>query len=103
MPRNFDRRVEVVAPVEDRRLHARVASLLETRLADSRQAWDLFPDGSYVQRKPGAGPVISTHERLLQNSWGLTGSTVIDGDGVSRPSPAEQTVNPQSAAPTSSS
>jgi len=103
MPRNFDRRVEVVAPVEDRRLHARVSSLLETLLADNRQAWDLFPDGSYVQRKPGAGAVISTHERLLQNPWGLTGSTVTDGDGVSRPSAAEQIVNPQSAAPTSSS
>jgi hypothetical protein len=24
-----------------------------------------------VQRKPGANPVVSTHERLLQNSWGM--------------------------------
>ena len=72
MPRNFDRRVEVVAPIENRLLHPRVRSLLETCLADNRQAWDLHSDGTYVQRKPGSHPVISTHERLLQNSWGLT-------------------------------
>ena len=71
MPRNFDRRVEVVAPIDDRRLHPRVCSLLETCLADNRQAWDLHPNGTYVQRKPGADPVMSTHEILLQNSWGL--------------------------------
>jgi polyphosphate kinase len=71
MPRNFDRRVEVVTPIEDRRLHPRVCSLLETCLADNRQAWDLHSDGTYEQRKPGAGPVRSTHEILLQNSWGI--------------------------------
>ena len=71
MPRNFDRRVEVVAPIEKRHLHPRVCSLLETCLADKRQAWDLHRDGTYVQRKPGTNPVLSTHERLLQNSWGL--------------------------------
>jgi polyphosphate kinase len=71
MPRNFDRRVEVVAPIEKRHLHPRVCSLLETCLADNRQAWDLHRDGTYVQRKPGARPVVSTHERLLVNSWGL--------------------------------
>jgi polyphosphate kinase len=84
MPRNFDRRVEVVAPIEDRNLHPRVCSLLETCLSDNREAWDLHSDGTYVQRKPGANPVVSTHERFLQNSWGLQAL-------------------PQSAAPTSSS
>jgi polyphosphate kinase len=72
MPRNFDRRVEVVAPIEDRNLHPRVCSLLETYLADNRQAWDLRSDGTYVQRKPGTNPVISAHDRLLHNSWGMT-------------------------------
>ena len=103
MPRNFDRRVEVVAPIEDRRLHERICSLLETQLADNRQAWDLFPDGSYVQRKPGAGVVIYTHERLLKNSWGTSVRAATDGDGASRPSPAPQPASAQSAAPTSSS
>ena len=81
MPRNFDRRVEVVAPIENRQLHPRVCSLLETCLADNRQAWDLQPDGTYVQRKPGSNPVISTHERLLQNSWGLMALPAVADDG----------------------
>ena len=81
MPRNFDRRVEVVAPIENRQLHPRVCSLLETCLADNRQAWDLHPDGTYVQRKPGSDPVISTHERLLQNSWGLMALPAVTDDG----------------------
>ncbi len=71
MPRNFDRRVEVVTPVEDRQLHPRICSLLDTCLTDNRQAWDLDAEGAYVQRKPGAGPVVSGHERLLVNSWGI--------------------------------
>ncbi len=71
MPRNFDRRVEVVAPIEDRSLHPRVCSLLDTFLADNREAWDLRSDGTYVQRKPGDQPVVAAHERFLQNSWGM--------------------------------
>ncbi len=71
MPRNFDRRVEVVTPIEDRRLHAGVCAVLETCLADNRQAWDLATDGTYTQRKPGKNAVVSTHERLLANPWGL--------------------------------
>src|SRR5438552_2663043 len=105
MPRNFDRRVEVVTPIEDRRLHPRVCALLDTCLADNRQAWDLNSDGSYVQRKPGTDPVVSTHERLLQNSWGLLSLPLPRGDRE-KPSAASASVHQtetQSAAPTSSS
>ena len=55
MPRNFDRRVETVAPIEDPALHARLESLLRTCLDDNRQAWMLQPDGTYVQRHAGRG------------------------------------------------
>lgn len=70
MPRNFDRRVEAVAPIGDRTLHPRLKSLLETCLSDNRQAWELRPDGSYVQRKPGSNPERATHKILLHDSWG---------------------------------
>ena len=102
MPRNFDRRVEVVAPIENRLLHHRVCSLLETCLADNRQAWDLHPNGAYVQRKPGADPVVSTHERLLVNSWGLQALPPGKENGAQGPR-ADQPFSSQSAAPTSSS
>ena len=81
MPRNFDRRVEVVTPIVDKKLHPRVCSLLETCLADNRQSWDLHSDGTYVQRKPGSGPVVSAHEILLHNSWGMQAPSA-DGDGI---------------------
>src|SRR4051812_44029350 len=74
MPRNFDRRVEAVAPVDDKSLHPRLHSLLQTLLNDNRQAWELEPDGSYVQRVPHSGEEArATHEILLRNSWGMGG------------------------------
>jgi polyphosphate kinase len=69
MPRNFDRRVEAVAPVESPALHERLRSLLHTYLEDNRQAWELGPEGTWVQREP-EGVVRASHERLPRNSWG---------------------------------
>ena len=71
MPRNLDRRVEAVTPVEDRALHPRLRALLDTCLADNRQAWELCPDGSYVQRTPGDEPERATHRLLLRDPLGL--------------------------------
>jgi len=71
MPRNLDRRVEVVTPVEHTLFKKRLQSVLEVCLADNRQAWDLQPDGTYVQRhpEPGRGE-RATHRMLLRDSWG---------------------------------
>ncbi len=72
MPRNFDRRVEAVAPIDDTSLHSRLHALLKTLMEDNRQAWELESDGSYVQRLPPNGdPATATHEQLLRDSWGM--------------------------------
>jgi polyphosphate kinase len=84
MTRNFDRRVEAVAPVEDAALHPRLHSLLETCLVDNRQAWDLAPDGTWRQRTPD-GRERATHRALIRDSWGLRGSD----SGAARLLPAE--------------
>ncbi len=55
MPRNLDRRVEAVVPVEDPALAKELQEILGIMLADNRQAWDMQPDGSYIQRQPPAG------------------------------------------------
>src|SRR5437763_16553586 len=47
MPRNLDRRVEVLAPVEDARLRARITRVLDALLADTRFAWPLDADGTW--------------------------------------------------------
>ena len=71
MPRNFDRRVETVAPIEDPLLHERLDSLLRVCLGDNRQAWMMQPDGTYVQNLPAAGePERGTHASLLKETWG---------------------------------
>ncbi len=70
MPRNFDRRVESVAPIEDPTLHPRLGRLLQTYLADNRQAWELGPDGVWVQRTAEDEPVRSAQEILLRDPWG---------------------------------
>jgi polyphosphate kinase len=72
MPRNFNRRVEVAVPVDDPALHGRLAALLETCLADDRQAWDLGADGAYAQRRPAGDAERATQTLLLRDSWGIT-------------------------------
>ena len=71
MPRNLDRRVEVVVPVEDAMAQPRLRRVLDTCLSDNRQAWELRADGVYVQRAPGDGPDLGTHKALMRESWGM--------------------------------
>ncbi|MEO8892405.1 MAG: polyphosphate kinase 1, partial [Coleofasciculaceae cyanobacterium] len=52
MSRNLDRRVEAVVPVEDPDSLKDLQEILGVMLADNRQAWDLQPDGQYIQRRP---------------------------------------------------
>jgi polyphosphate kinase len=52
MPRNLDRRVEVVTPVVDPEISKDLQEILGIMLADNRHAWDLQPNGDYVQRRP---------------------------------------------------
>ena len=70
MPRNFDRRVEAVAPVESPALHERLRSLLSVYLEDNRQAWELGSDGVW-SRRVASGPPRASHEVLQRNSWGM--------------------------------
>lgn len=67
MPRNLDRRIEAVCPVADPAHRAQIRDLLDLMWRDNRQAWDLRPDGSYVQREPPApDQEIATHRVLLE-------------------------------------
>ncbi|MBD2387972.1 polyphosphate kinase 1 [Cylindrospermum sp. FACHB-282] len=52
MRRNLDRRVEVITPIRDQDIAKDLQEILGIMLADNRQAWDLQPDGSYIQRRP---------------------------------------------------
>jgi polyphosphate kinase len=69
MRRNLAERVEAVTPVEAAPLRARLWEILDTMLRDHRQAWDMRPDGSYVQRKPAEGATgpesVGTQQTLM--------------------------------------
>jgi polyphosphate kinase len=52
MPRNLDRRVELLVPVEDPACRSRLISILKTSMRDTVKARRLLPDGSYERVKP---------------------------------------------------
>ncbi len=68
MPRNIDRRVEVLFPVEDPRLirHLR-DEVLETYLCDNVKARRMKPDGSYFRVPPDSSAhLLSSQDWLLK-------------------------------------
>ena len=66
MPRNLDRRVEVVFPVQDPRLVRHLRDhVLGTYLADAAKARRLRADGSYEPVKPTPGEEPLDSQRWL--------------------------------------
>jgi len=55
MSRNLDFRVEAIVPVEEPRIQEELDAILDLELGDNVKAWEMRPDGSYVQRRPGKG------------------------------------------------
>ncbi|MEY4608489.1 MAG: hypothetical protein RL625_706 [Gemmatimonadota bacterium] len=70
MPRNLDRRVEVVAPVQSESHRRQLRGVLERCLADHRAAWDLTPESEYVQRRAEGIEERASHQHLMRSPWG---------------------------------
>ena len=69
MKRNLERRVEMVTPVDAPAPRAQLREIIDLQLADRRGAWDMQPDGSYVQRRPEANEEQrSAQEMLIEKS-----------------------------------
>ncbi|MEM9926505.1 MAG: polyphosphate kinase 1 [Cyanobacteria bacterium P01_D01_bin.50] len=67
MPRNLDRRLEVITPIQDSDIAKDIQEILGIMLADNRQAWELQSDGSYIQRKPHEdSPEAASQKTLMQ-------------------------------------
>lgn len=54
MRRNLKSRVEILVPIEVPAHQRELNTILDAQLYDQRSAWDMRPDGSYVQRQPEA-------------------------------------------------
>ncbi len=59
MPRNLDRRVELMFPVEQPELSMRIKKLLRAQWRDNVQARQLAPDGKYYPVEAGKAPFSS--------------------------------------------
>ena len=67
MPRNFLRRIEVLFPVEDPRLKARlIQELLPLILSDNVKARELRADGTYVRVEPVEGQEVIRSQAVFQ-------------------------------------
>ena len=67
MPRNLDRRIEAVAPLEDPTHRQMVMQSIELMWRDNQQAWDLRGDGSYVRRTAAPGePPVTAQTALME-------------------------------------
>jgi len=66
MKRNLEARVEMLCPVTAPELTGELRAIFDCYHADHRSAWDMQPDGSYLQRRPAEGEGSEgTHQMLI--------------------------------------
>ena len=69
MPRNFDRRVEVMFPIESEDLRRRIVDeIIPTYLSDNARTRILRADGTYARATPADGPTHRSQYELLQKA-----------------------------------
>ncbi len=65
MPRNFHRRVEVLTPILDERMKARLEDIREIMFSDVAKTWQLSADGSY-ERVPAGPGAVRSQQRFME-------------------------------------
>ncbi len=66
MPRNLDRRVELMFPILRAELRDRIVEMLEAQFADNQKARKLNPDGSYERVNAGRSDPVRVQELLYR-------------------------------------
>jgi polyphosphate kinase len=66
MPRNLDRRVEVLVPVESARVRQELNAVLDSVFADDTFAWELAADGSWARLRAASERKAHTHQTVMR-------------------------------------
>ena len=69
MPRNLDRRVEVVFPIEQEDLKAEAIHVLETEFEDNVKAHILQADGTYEKVDKRGKVLVNSQEQFKREAW----------------------------------
>lgn len=68
MPRNLDRRIELMFPVEAAAARQKIMSFLELQMADTVKARIMQPDGSYLRVDKRGKLLIDSQQQLMQDA-----------------------------------
>lgn len=68
MPRNLDKRVEIMFPVNEKALRDRVIASLMDELNDNRKAWEMKKSGDYRRVRRTLPALNSQEERILSHA-----------------------------------
>jgi polyphosphate kinase len=82
MPRNIDRRIEVMMPIENPTVHQQImGQIMIACLKDNTQSWEMQVDGSYQRVTiPTSESAFSAHHYFMQNpSLSGRGSALLQG------------------------